>query len=133
MQSLNHGDAKTRTNWTAILGVWSLFGFWFGNQTFIDMHFRGMHHSYIRMLVWGWLVGMTWLPTTPPLLAMAKKFPFERTALLRSIPLHLFVYTLLALYTNAAKEVVTLWIHPYDPLTVSGSFAELYSSSFRGN
>ncbi len=124
---------KTKTNWLAILGVWSLFGAWFGNQTFIDMHSRGMHHSYVRMLIWGWLVGMTWVPITLPLLAMAKKFPFERSALLRSIPIHLVVYAILAMYTNAAKQLVTLWMHPYDPLIVTGSLRSLYASSFLGN
>lgn len=124
---------KTRTNWLAILGAWSLFGLWFGNQTFIDMHFRGMHHSYVRMLIWGWTVGMTWLLVTPPLLATANRFPLERLSLLRSIPVHFVVYGLLTLYTNFAKEVVTLWMRPFQPLALTGSFSELYATSFFGN
>jgi two-component system LytT family sensor kinase len=124
---------KGKTNWLAIIGVWSLFGVWFGNQTFVDMHSRGMHHSYVRMLIWGWLVGMTWVPITPLLLSMAKRFPFERSALLRSIPIHLILYAILSLYTNAAKQLVSQWMHPFDPLVVSGSFGQIYASSFLGN
>ena len=127
------GLAKPRTNWLAIVGVWSLFGLWFGNQSFVDMHFRGMHHSYLRMLIWGWLIGIVWAPLTPPLLVIAKRFPFERSSLLRSIPIHLAVYALLSVLTTAAKELITLWMRPYAPLTLTGSFSELYASSYFGN
>jgi len=132
MSSFYSRMTKGRINWAAIVGAWSLFGLWYGNQTFLDMHMRGMHHSYLRMVIWGWLVGLIWVPLTPPLLALAKLFPFEKRSLLRSIPLHICVYASLVVIVKAAKEMISIWMRPYDPIAVTGSFSDRFREGLFG-
>src|SRR4051794_38036707 len=48
-----------------VLGIWTLFGSWYGTQVFVDMHARGMHHSFAKIALWGILNGWLWIPLMP--------------------------------------------------------------------
>src|SRR5690348_16619207 len=86
-------SSRPWTYWLTIVAICELYGFWSGNQVFIDMvFFRGMHHSYIRMILWGLLLGLQWVPLTPLMFAAARKFPFEKSRTLRSLPVHVLLY-----------------------------------------
>ena len=123
---------KRPWNGWVILGVWTLFGLWCGNQTFIDMHSRGMHHSYLKMMLWGIAFGNSWTPVTPLLLWISRKFPFERPSLLRSLPVHLLCYVALIPYTNAARVIATMTIRPFDPISSTDPFSVQFMQALPG-
>lgn len=103
--------------WLAIVGIWTLYGIWCGNQTYFEMKAMNMDHPYVRMILWGVAIGNVWSLLTPPLLFITKKFPFERPRLLSSIPVHLVTFAIICLFTGGMRTALTMLIQPFLPLT----------------
>jgi two-component system LytT family sensor kinase len=118
--------------WLRVIFVWALFGFWSGNQTYIDMHLRGMHHSYPRMIFWGFLLGMQWVPLTPLMFGAARKFPLESPRFFRSLPIHLALFIAITLAISSVRILITWAVRPFDPLPLDGSFSYLFVQGLQG-
>src|SRR5438270_13339728 len=100
----------------AVIGLWSVFGFWYGTQVFVDMHARGMHHSFARIALWGVLNGWLWIPLMPMVFFVARRFPLEKGILTRSLAVHLVLFVALVILLNAGKTALTMLVRPFDPI-----------------
>jgi two-component system LytT family sensor kinase len=76
---------------------WTLFGLSFAGQVYIANNYFQRHPSWWRTLI-VWLAwSSAWALWTPLVSWLARRFPFERGRILRSLPVHLLGGTVFSL------------------------------------
>src|SRR4029079_17476622 len=73
------GAQKRRwLKWPIIVGFWTFFGLLNGTQLYLGLRMEGLRLSLWRVFasdVFGW---WPWIAATPIVLALGRRFPFER-------------------------------------------------------
>ncbi len=75
--------------WTAIWGVWTLFGFLFASQVALQSRLSENPPPFWRVLLWQLFSGYLWFAISPVILWLGRRFPFEGGKWKTSIPIHL--------------------------------------------
>lgn len=116
-------------SWRRSLAVaalaWAMFSLTNASQVYLSMLSHG--HSYPRMVVFNLLVWSVWALFTPLVQLLGRRWPlipFTWTALVR----HLCAALVLAAIHTAAWTELTIWLRPYDAMTIvefDGNWANL--------
>jgi two-component system, LytTR family, sensor kinase len=118
--------------WLIVVGIWTAYGFWCGNQTFFEMKAMNMDHPYWRMILWGIGIGNVWSLLTPAVLFLTRRFPFERSRIFSSVPVHVAAFAGVWLFTAAMRTTLTMVIQPFEPLTSTEPFAAQFQQGLVG-
>ena len=116
----------TALRWALIFSLWLLFGFLNASQIYLGMRAEGVSRSFWLMLAWqaaGWLA---WAPLTQLVLWLGRRFPLERLALARSLPVHALACALIAAAHVAFFTCLTIWLSPYGQSYKPRSFWETF-------
>jgi sensor histidine kinase YesM len=119
----------------AILGAWTLFGFFFSTQLYLNIRYHGRSQAFSLILI-PWLIcGYLWAALTPVALLLARRFPLEKELIVRRVALHLLFGVLLSLLQLVAYNFVfnTLVHRSSDSLFPLGPFQDVLVGQFHFN
>jgi len=119
----------------AILGAWTLFGFFFSTQLYLNIRYHGRSQPFSLILI-PWLIcGYLWAALTPVALLLARRFPLEKELIVRRVALHLLFGVLLSLLQLVAYNFVfnTLVHRSSDSLFPLGPFQDVLVGQFHFN
>jgi len=103
-------NAVNWRSWLAIIGGWTLFGFFFSCQVYLHFAYLGKPESFVRIII-AWLVcSYLWALLTPLVLYLARRFPLERDAVFGRAAIHLFFGSLFSLLQLGAYTFVHQWL-----------------------
>src|SRR5437660_464483 len=110
-----------------IFFFWSLFGLFFACQAYISNNYFQRHPSWWRTLI-VWLTwSSAWALWTPLVCWLARRFPFERGSILRSLPVHLLTGTVFSLASIVTYLAVYVTVHQQiGQLSLAASFKRLF-------
>jgi len=125
-------DAGAKSNnrwlkWTIIVGFWIAFGILNGTQLFVGVRMEGTQVSFWRTFGTDFLIWLIWIPATPIVLALGRRFPVERGTLWRVLPIHLIACLLISVVHFAFATVIYLNLLPFGPPRRPQSFFEMFS------
>ena len=80
-----------------IFGAWTVFGLLMANQNYMQAQLAGRTPPWAVMLRFAMLDSCLWAFTTVAIFWLARRFPVERTRMLRHIPVHVVAAIVLAL------------------------------------
>lgn len=72
-----------------IVLCWTLFGLFFASQSYVRQSYFGRDPDWQNALVVWLTCGYSWAVLTPPILFVARRFPFNRNDWLRTLAVHL--------------------------------------------
>ena len=106
-------DRRHARRWALILGVWTVFGLLLAVQQGIGYVLRGNPLPWGRLLLLWMPVAYAWALVTPVILWLGRRFPFDRTAWVRSAIAHVLACCVLIFllglgYTYHAARVMPL-------------------------
>jgi two-component system LytT family sensor kinase len=117
----------TRLKWAIIVGFWTFFGLLNGTQLYLGVRMEGVNISFWRAFGTEFLGWLIWIPATPIVLALGRRFPIERGKLWRGLPVHLIACLLVSLAHSAFATQVYLALLPFGPPRTPRSFFEMFS------
>jgi len=118
-----------------ILGAWTLFGFFFSTQLYINILYHGRSQPFSLILI-PWLTcGYLWAALTPVALWLARRFPLEKELMARRVALHLLFAVLISLLQLVAYNFVfqTLVRRSSDSFFPLGPFQDVLVGQFHFN
>lgn len=113
--------------WAIIVGFWVCFGVINGTQLFLGVRMEGMQISFWRPFGTDFLGWLVWIPATPIVLALGRRFPIERGTWWRVLPVHLVACLLISLAHFAFATYVYQVLLPFGPPRTPRSFFEMFS------
>jgi signal transduction histidine kinase len=126
---INTGAIQNRRllKWAIIVGFWIFFGVLNGTQIVVSVWMEGMQISFWRLFATdslGWLI---WIPATPIVLSLGRRFPVERGTWWRVLPIHLIACVVITLAHSAFATYVYQSLLPFGPSRQPRSFLEMLS------
>jgi sensor histidine kinase YesM len=118
-----------------ILGAWTLFGFFFSTQLYLNIRYHGRSQPFSLILI-PWLTcGYLWAALTPVALWLARRFPLEKEVIVRRVALHLLFGVLISLLQLVAYNFVfqTLVRRSSDSFFPLGPFQDVVVGQFHFN
>src|ERR1051325_5847126 len=89
-----------------IIGAWTLFGFFFSTQLYLNAFYHGHALPFSSVLI-PWLIcGYLWAALTPGALWLARRFPLEKELIVRRVALHLLFAVLISVLQLVAFNFV---------------------------
>lgn len=116
-----------RLKWAIIVGFWTFFGVLNGTQFYLGVRMEGMNISFWRAFGTDFLGWLIWIPATPIVLALVRRFPIERGKLWRALPIHFIACLLISLVHSAFATRVNTVLRPFGPPRTPRSFFESFS------
>jgi signal transduction histidine kinase len=122
------GQQKRRwLRWAIIVGFWTFFGVLNGTQIVVSVWMEGMHIPFWRLFITDFLGWLIWIPATPIVLALGRRFPVERGTWWRVLPIHLGACVVISLGHAAFASYVNQSLSPFGPPRQPRSFLEMLS------
>jgi two-component sensor histidine kinase len=126
--SLAGGKAdSTRLKWAIIVGFWTFFGLLNGTQLYLGVWLENFPVSFWRVFatdVFGWWI---WIPATPIVLALGRRFPVERGTWWRVLPIHLSACLAISAVHSAFVTYLNRVLIPFGEAREPRSFFEMFS------
>lgn len=94
--------------WSAIFGIWTVFGFFFASQLALQNQLSENPVSFWRILSWQLFSGYVWFVFTPLILWLGNRFRFEDGGWRSSVPIHIAASFAIAFVQLA----VDAWVLP---------------------
>lgn len=113
--------------WVIIVGFWTFFALLNGTQVVVSVWMEGMHIPFWRLFGTDFLGWLIWIPATPMVLALGRRFPVERETWWRVLPIHLAACVIIALAHAAFATYVYQSLLPFGPPRQPRSFFEMFS------
>jgi two-component system LytT family sensor kinase len=113
--------------WAIIVGFWILFGILNGTQLFVGVRLEGFPISFWRGFGSDFLGWLVWIPATPIVLALGRRFPVERGTWWRVLPVHLISSLLISTVHFTFVTLVYRTLLPFGPPRRPQSFLEMFS------
>src|SRR3954468_18896300 len=105
-------DAR-RTRWLWIAVVWFAGGLFDASQNVLIMRNEGRHHSWWPLFVTELALWLPWALATPFISRLARRYPFARGTVLRTAALHLVIFVVLAMITEAWSAALQVEFNPW--------------------
>jgi two-component system, LytTR family, sensor kinase len=120
-----------------LLGVaaWTLFALFFSCQIYLNYAYLGRPEPFWRILS-AWLIcSYLWALITPPAIYLARRFPIEKAALLKRIPIHLLFGSIFSLMQLGIYIFLHQWLigNPSKPFSPIKSFQNIFVAEFHFN
>ena len=124
---LSDAKLKNRTlKWGIIVGFWTFFGLLNASQLYLGIRMEGMSLSIWRVFgadLFGW---WAWIPATPVVLWLGRRFPFERGTWWRVLPVHVVACVLVSSGHLAFFTYVNLVIAPFGASSKQRPFWDMF-------
>ncbi len=117
---------RRRLRWAIIVGFWTFFGLLNGTQLYLGLRMEGLHLSLWRVFATDVLGWWPWIAATPIVLALGRRFPFERGTWWRVVPVHLVACLLISIAHFALFTYVSDLFSPFGPPRQPRSFWESF-------
>jgi signal transduction histidine kinase len=122
------GTPRTRRlKWAIIIGFWTFFGLLNGTQLYLGVWLENFPVSFWRVFatdVLGWWI---WIPATPIVLALSRRFPVERGTWWRVLPIHLASCLVISAAHSAFVAYLNLVLIPFGAPREPRPFFEMFS------
>src|SRR5258705_3983791 len=128
-QVADDGGIQTRRSlkWAIIVGFWIFFGVLNGTQIVVGVWMEGMHIPFWRLFATDFLGWLIWIPATPIVLALGRRFPVERGTWWRVLAVHLAACVIRPLGNAAFASYINQILSPFGPQREPRSFLEMLS------
>ena len=115
IQSTFGSPSRNRLKWAIIIGFWTFFGLLNGSQLYLGLKMEAevMNVSFLKIFGTQLLGWWSWIPLTPIILLLARRFPLERGTWLRILPIHLVGCVLVSAAQLAFFTYISLLIAPF--------------------
>ena len=100
--------------WLVIVAVWAFLGLVYSAPIYLEVRAEGMGHAAWRVFSWGILTWMAWVPLTPVMIWLARRYSLVDRSWKRTLPIHLPAFLLCSILHSAAATFITLSIKPFD-------------------
>lgn len=117
-------EQKTLLKWLIIVSFWTFFGLLNATQLYLGLWMEGMSLPLWRVFavdLFGW---WPWIPATPLVLWMGRRFPIEHGRWWRVLPIHLLVCVLICAAHFAVFTYAGIVFSPFGPPRTPRSFWE---------
>ena len=128
---------QRRRAWLLNLGLifafWTTLGVLDATQLYVGMEVQGMHHSFVRILSWQ-LIGCWygWVFFTPVIQWLAVRYPLTTPAWKQHIFVHSSALITFALVHTAVFVSSSILIQPFDTMSDTRSFWQMYMGRLTG-
>ncbi|GAA0717350.1 sensor histidine kinase [Dokdonella soli] len=109
--------------WNA--AIWLVIALFSATQTVFVMRAEGMHHAWAALYVVQVLMWLPWAIATPPVLALAQRFPIERPTPI-TFGLHVIACGSIDLAMSAWTALLEVWLNPWAINASPGRFMPLW-------
>ena len=113
--------------WAIIVGLWIFFALLNGTQVVVSVWMEGMHIPFWRLFATDFLGWLIWIPATPIVLALGRRFPVGRGTWWRVLPIHLLACVLISLAHAAFATYIYQSFLPIGNPREARSFFEMLS------
>jgi hypothetical protein len=100
--------------WLIIVAVWTMLGLIYAGPIYFEVEAEGMGHSPWRIISWGVLTWLAWVPLTPVIVWLARRFSLVGETWLRNLAVHLPAFLFISGVHSAAATVINVSIKPFD-------------------
>jgi two-component sensor histidine kinase len=125
-----HEVGSQRLKWPIIVSFWTFFGLLNGTQLYLGLRMEGLNLPVWRVFatdVFGW---WPWILATPIVLALGRRFPFERGSWWRVVPVHLVACLVIASAHLAFFTYASNFFQPFGPPRNPTSFWDSFLGRF---
>ena len=119
--------ATSVKKWAAIVAVWAMLGVIYASPIYFEVRAEGMNHAAWRIFSWSILTWLAWVPLTPLIVWLARKFSLVEETWKRNLFIHLPAFLLISALHSAAATAITLGVRPFDNM---GSSPEAFWPRF---
>jgi two-component system LytT family sensor kinase len=120
-------ERKARSlKWIVIVGFWTFFGLLNATQLYLGLRMEGMRLPLWRVFATDLLGWWPWIPATPIVLWMGRRFPIERRTWWRVLPVHLLVCVLICAAHFAVFTYVGILFSPFGEPRTPRPFVEMF-------
>jgi two-component system LytT family sensor kinase len=123
---IGDGPNSTRLKWAVIVGFWTFFGLLNGTQLYLGLRMENFPVSAWRVFAMDLVGWWPWIPATPIVLALGRRFPFERGNWWRVAPVHLAACLLISGAHLAIFTYANILIRPFGPPRTPENFLESF-------
>ena len=102
-----------RTRWFWIAALWCAGGLFDASQTVLVMHAEGKHHSWPPLFVTELATWLPWALATPLVIGLARRYPINRSASVRTAAVHLFALSILSVVSEAWSALLQVLFNPW--------------------
>jgi hypothetical protein len=120
--------AVSAREWLWVVLIWSCFALFDASQTTFVMLSQHMHHDWLRVALFRYLVWMIWLLATPMIMRLVQRYPPQRCW-----PLHLLVCTAIGLLTASWDAGLELLLDPWNQNSSETTYSNLWFGQFLGS
>ena len=115
IQATLGSTAKKRLKWFIIVGFWTFFGLLNASQLYLGLKMEAemMKVSFLKIFATQLLGWWSWIPLTPIILLLARRFPVERGTWLRILPIHVLGCVLISAAHIAFLTYLSILIAPF--------------------
>jgi two-component system LytT family sensor kinase len=101
------------TRWLWIAAIWFAGGVFDASQNVLIMHKEGRHHSWLPLFLTELAIWLPWAMATPLISRLALRHPFIRGEAVRTAGIHLAVFAILSVVTEAWSAVLQVMFNPW--------------------
>lgn len=113
--------------WAAVVAVWTILGVVYGSPIYFEVRAEGMQHAAWRIFSWSILTWLAWVPLTPAIVWLARKFSLVEDTWKRNLAIHLPAFLAISALHSAAATAIALGVRPFDNM---GSSPEVFWPRF---
>lgn len=126
LSDLSTGQKPGLLKWIVIVGFWTFFGLLNASQLYLGLWMEGVHIPLWRIFavnLFGW---WAWIPATPLVLWMGRRFPLARGRWSRVLPIHIVACLVISVGHFAFSTYAYLLFSPYGPERNPRPFWEMF-------
>jgi len=112
--------------WAIIIGFWTFFGLLNASQLYLGVWMEGMQLSFWRVFATDLIGWWAWIPATPVVLWLGRRFPIERGTWWRVLPVHLVACLFISIAHFAVSTYAYVLILPFGPPRNPRPFWEMF-------
>ncbi len=99
--------------WRWIAALWCAGGLFDASQTILIMHAEGRHAPWLPLFATELASWLPWAFATPLVVGLARRYPIHRGVDVRTVALHLAVFTVLSMLTEAWSALLQVLFNPW--------------------
>jgi hypothetical protein len=105
--------------WLGIVAAWMMLGVIYAGQVYLEVRAEGMGHAPWKIFTWGILTWCAWVPLTPAIIWLARRYSLVGTGWKQSVMVHLPAFLIFSTLHSAAATAITLSVKPFDNMGTS--------------
>jgi two-component sensor histidine kinase len=117
---------KRMVRWAIIIGFWTFFGLLNATQLYLGLRMEGMYLPWWRVFATDLIGWWPWIPATPIVLWLGRRFPIDRGTWWRVLPIHLLASVLICAAHFAVFTYAGILFSPFGPPREPRPFLQMF-------